>query len=349
VTDQRHGGDNPDNGRSAFTVRRYDTAMRGVATLSCFVVSAVMAIGVAEARPTVAVNGIEVAGDGVGVDVEATGVARELTQALRREAEKPGGPLQLVDPMMVADDVEALVWGKLIRDGDSYVITTHLSVIGTVGDTVSYRAHVRADDTSSVDIARWAKVIYTSLLEQIDLDAHDDATPDKPMTEAEILAVRDPSGVADVDDDPLDGGTDDPVLEARRPLPRTDRTDDADAAQSRRALRFSAAIAIGGFATWTFAALRVSDAQNQLTRLTQCFESCSDAIDAANRQGQRWERISYIAAPVALLATGASIYFGYKGYSRRTRASSSSELVGSLAITPVITPDAIGAAAAATF
>jgi hypothetical protein len=323
--------------------------MRGAASFAVFVAIAVMASRPAAARPTVAVAGIEVSGDGVGVDVEATAVARELTQALRRQADLPNAPLQLIDPMMVADDVESLVWGKLIRDGDSYIITTHLSAIGSDGDTVSYRAHVRADDTSSVDIARWAKVIYTSLLEQIDLDDKTDDVPAKPMTEAEILAVRDPSGVVDApfDDDHLDDSSDDPVLTTRDPPSRKDRDDDdPDAAQARRALMFSGALAIGGFATWTYAALRVSDAQNQLTRLTECSVLCIDAIEAANRQGERWERVSYIAAPITMLATAASIYFGYKGYAKKRRSSSSSDLVG---IAPVIAPGHLGAAATIGF
>jgi hypothetical protein len=322
----------------------------------------------ADARPTVAIAGIEVAGDSVGVDVEAVGVARELTQALRRAASKPDGPLQLIDPMVRADDVEALVWGKLVHDGDGWVATVHLSAVGADGDTVSYRATITRAQTSSVELERWGKTVYQGLLAQVDIDDKIDDEPavgpgpvaggapaTQPTTTGPVnpFLVRDPTGHGGIggpaDPPPTGDGaqvTVEPepqfVRDRARPEPRAH-------ANARRLFWISAAVAGASALLWTYSAVQIADAEDQLDRLAGC-SNCDRAIEGANAQGNRWEGVSWLAGTATIAGIAAAGLFGYQGYIVGRRPAPS-ELVGArprprpraLVVTPVIAPDRVGA------
>jgi hypothetical protein len=311
--------------------------------------------GDAAARPTVAITGIDVAGDSVGVDVEAVGIARELTRALRRAADREGMPLQAIDPMVRADDVEALVWGKLIRDGDAWVATIHLSAVGADGDTVSFRAVIPHSATSSIELEKWGRVIYDELLDQIDLTDDKVAVPvgKPPPAPDDPFAVRDPmhgdgasNGAAAEPDlgpepepDPASVDTGARFARERPVLP-----DPPPNAGARRLFWISAGITVASAALWTVSAFQVEDAEDQIERLAGCT-NCDAAIAAANAQGNRWEGISWLAGTATVAGMAAAVLFGYQGYIAH-RKPAPSELVG---VSPVITPDRVGAAVTISF
>ena len=322
----------------------------------------------AVARPTVAITAIDIAGDSVGVDIEAVGIARELTQALRRAANRPDGPLQLVDPMVRADDVEALVWGKLLRDGDGWVVTVHLSAVGADGDTVSYRAVISQARTSSVELGKWGTIVYDSLLDQVELDKDDPTPAPATGTVPPAVAGGDMSGNPFTVRDPLRGpddllpGDEDPPRVAPvviDPGPQFQRDhgvspEPAPHASARRLFWISAAVAGAGAAFWTYSWFRVSDAEDQIERLAGCT-GCDRAISAANAQGNRWEGMSWLAGTATVAGVAAAVLFGYQGYIVG-RTPGPSELVGSrrahgrgFRVTPALSPDRIGASVAVTF
>jgi hypothetical protein len=311
----------------------------------------------AAARPTVAITGIDVAGDSVGVDVEAVGIARELTRALRRAADREGQPLQVVDPMVRADDVEALVWGKLIRDGDTWVATIHLSAVGADGDTVSYRATIPHTGTSSIELEKWGRTIYDALLDQIDLTEDKVALPAPAGTPgpSDVFTVRDPT--PDLEPDLGPEPTPDPAavdtgatFQLERPIP----PDPPPNAGARRLFWISAGVAVASAALWTVAAFQVDDAEDQIERLAGCT-NCDRALAAANAQGNRWESISWLAGTATVAGTAAALLFGYQGYIVG-RKPAPSELVGrraqphrSVTVAPVVGPDRVGAGVMVTF
>jgi hypothetical protein len=329
----------------------------------------------AAARPTVAIAGIEAAGDSVGVDVEAVGVARELSRAIRRSAERPELPLQPVDPMVVADDVEALVWGKLTRDGDAWVVSVHLSAVGADGDTVSYRAVIKHDKTSSLELARWGTIIYDSLLDQIDIDDKDDVAPNKApapaiapvATESEPphpnqgpvdpFAAREPSDPPIVDDpaDPFAAPQAEPADEPEAILAiRDPGREPPEHAGARRLFWISAGVAAAGAVFWIHAAFQIDDAEDQLDNLAGC-SNCDRAIEAANAKGNRWEGLSWLAGTATVAGVAAAALFGYQGYVVGRRPAPR-ELVGAhgtrrraVTWTPVLGPDRVGAGVSVAF
>lgn len=357
------------------------------------VVAAWIAVGIgglglgtreAVARPTVVITGIDVDGDSVGVDVEAVGIARELTRALRRTAGRDGAPLQLIDPMVNADDVEAIVWGKLIRDGDAWIVTTHLSAVGAEGDTVSYRETIPHNATSSSALQLWGRVIYDALIEQLDFtaDGEDVKIAKPPVTpiatsltnasagagaNADVFAVRDPVPIADsapddvfsdrapstavatVDDDTI------PEFRAGRdPSTRPD-VDSETTANNRRLFYISAGVAAAGAVLWTVAGIQVNDAEDQIDRLEGC-SNCDRAITAANAQGNRWEGISWLAGTATVAGIAASCLFGYQAFVAGRKAGPH-ELVGDrgrarhdgLTVAPILGPDRVGAGVTVPF
>jgi hypothetical protein len=358
--------------------------MRGTGLVMC----AVLVAGAerAEARPTVAIAGVEVATDSVGVDVEAVGVARELTQALRRAASTPDGPLQLIDPMVRADDVEALVWGKLLHDGDGWVVTVHLSAVGADGDTVSYRATFTRAQTSSVELDRRGRTIYQALLAQVDVDDRIDDEPPAvaggaaakrpppagtppaagtapPTGPVNPFEVRDPSGRGEVGGGGEDRADDDllpPATVEVEPLfaRETPRAEPRGNTSARRLFWISAGIAGASALLWTYSAVRISDAEAQLERLVGC-SNCDRAVEAANAQGNRWEGVSWLAGTATLAGAAAVVLFGYQGYVVGRRPGPA-ELVGgrstgaraparSATVTPVLAPDRVGASLSLAF
>jgi hypothetical protein len=297
------------------------------AWLTCAVIAA--RSGPAAARPTVAVAGIEAAGD------DAVGVARDLSRALRQAAGAADRPLQLIDPMVIADDVEALVWGKLIRDGETWVATVHLSAVGSDGDTVSYRAVIETPRPSPEELTTWGKVIYDALLEQIDLDADAAAAAD-PFT------TRVPPEI------------DETVLLDAPPAIGSGRMPPDPHASTRRLFWISAGLTAAAGLFWIYAAVQIDDAEDQLDNLAGCT-GCDRAVQAANDQGSRWEGISWLAGTATVAGTAAMILFGYQGYvvGRRPAAS---ELVGhraapsrAFSVAPVIGADRIGAGMTVAF
>ena len=355
---------------------------------SWLAVAAVIALGgAAHARPAVAIAGIEATGDSVGVDVESVGIARELTIALRRQASRSDSPLQLVDPVVVADDVEALIWGKLIRDADAFILTIHLSPVGSESDTVSFKATIKRTQTSSAELARWSKTIYKALLDQIDIGKGDDsvaakrgkaakkpavpvaaAAPPVPTTEAEILATRDPGGSGGLVAVPQGDAPPAPVQveevkEADKPAPAPaepaqfapDRRlppEPPPGAASRRAFWIAGGVAAAGVLLWTYSALQIEDAEDQAERLQGC-NGCQEAIDAANAQGNRWEGVSYLAGTLTIGGIAAAALFGYQGYIAG-RKPAPTELVGGRAaravnVAPIIGRGRLGAGVTVTF
>lgn len=342
------------------------------------VVAAWLAVGVgvgardAAARPTVVITGIDVEGDSVGVDVEAVGIARELTRALRHAAGRDGAPLQVIDPMVNADDVEAIVWGKLIRDGDGWIVTVHLSAVGAEGDTVSYRDTLAHNATSSSALQLWGKVMYDALIEQLDFSADKEevriAKP--PAPPVDVFSVRDPvplAGPAGDDDlftdrEPIvDEDIAHPDVTAefhngRDPSTRPD-PEARGAAGARRLFYISAGVAAAGALLWTVAGVEVQDAEDQIDRLDGCT-GCDRAVAAANAQGNRWEGISWLAGTATVAGIAASCLFGYQAFIADRKAGPN-ELVGEHAsgrarrrgvtVAPVLGPDRVGAGVTVAF
>jgi len=260
-------------------------------------------------------------------------------------------PLQAIDPMVRADDVEALVWGKLIRDGDSWVATIHLSAVGADGDTVSYRAIIPHSATSSIELEKWGRVIYDGLLEQIDLSDDKVAAPvvREPAPPTDVFAVRDPMTGDGSPMEPDLGPEPEPDpasvdIGPRFAKERPVLPDPPPNAGARRLFWISTGIAVGAAALWTVSAFQVEDAEDQIERLAGCT-NCDAAIAAANAQGNRWEGISWLAGTATVAATAAAVLFGYQGYIAHRRPAAS-ELVG---VSPVITPERVGAAVTISF
>jgi hypothetical protein len=313
------------------------------AWLTCAVIAA--RSGAAAARPTVAVAGIEAAGD----DAAGVGVARDLSRALRQAAGAADRPLQLIDPMVIADDVEALVWGKLIRDGETWVATVHLSAVGSDGDTVSYRAVIEAARPAPDELTTWGKVIYDALLEQIDLDEG---------AGAGAAAAAGTNGATGATEDPFTTRVppeiDETVLLDAPPAIGSGRMPPDPHASTRRLFWISTGLTAAAGLFWIYAAVQIDDAEDQLDNLAGCT-GCDRAVQAANDQGSRWEGISWLAGTATVAGTIAAVLFGYQGYvvGRRPAAS---ELVGrratpapAFSVAPVIGADRIGAGMTVAF
>lgn len=159
-----------------------------------FLVAAVIAGSTvsAQAKPTVAVLGLEVIDDGGGIDAKITKFATDLTEALRKRAKLGAGPYTLA-PNSNKDLLEMkllsgcanearncmadigkeigsnhLIYGKVERRKQGYQVTLKLLDVESKQMERSTTELIAMDDTDAPAINKWSQRLYNRLTGQPD-------------------------------------------------------------------------------------------------------------------------------------------------------------------------------------
>jgi hypothetical protein len=163
-------------------IRRTTTA--AAVLLACFVAS----VATAEAKPSVAVLGIEVISKSGRVDAKTTNIAKKLTAELRRRASMGNGPFQLapnsdkdlLELKLLSDcasegrgcmskigaDLKAdrLLYGKLEKlGGKGYQVSLNLLNVGKRTMERNTSDLIPKTEVDQAGISKWARVLYNRL------------------------------------------------------------------------------------------------------------------------------------------------------------------------------------------
>lgn len=161
--------------------------MRRYLALAFFSLFSFAAAAQAEAKPSVAILGLEVLDAGSGVDEATTTFARDLTQALRQRASTGTGPYQLapnsdkdlLEMKLLSDcadegracmaDIgkelasDRLLYGKVEKKGGGYQVS--LKLLNVAGKSMERTSSdvIALGDASEDGINRWGRALYNRL------------------------------------------------------------------------------------------------------------------------------------------------------------------------------------------
>jgi hypothetical protein len=169
--------------------------MNRIVTIACLTLIAVGLPRVAAAKPKVAILGLALKDDGSGIDERSANVARQVTDAMRKQAKArsgpyslaPGGEKELVDAVLLAGcldanaacmvkigsspdmDTDFLIYGKLEKRDKGYQVSLNLLDVGKQ-QIVNLLTETETE-TSSAELERWGKSLYKRLVGESDTGA----------------------------------------------------------------------------------------------------------------------------------------------------------------------------------
>ncbi len=142
---------------------------------------------IAQAKPSVAVLGLEVVDDGGGLDAKTAKLATDLTNSLRKRASVGAGPFRLA-PNSKKDLLEMkllnscanearscmaaigkelkadrLIYGKIERRKNGYQVTLKLLDVTTKKMERSTTELIQLDDTDKAAVNKWSRRLYNRL------------------------------------------------------------------------------------------------------------------------------------------------------------------------------------------
>ncbi len=158
-----------------------------VVSFVCLVTTGVLA-GAAEAKPTVAILGLEVVDDGTGIDSKATQFAEAMTEALRQRARAGSGPFapaagasdkNLIEMKLLSGcDNEAtacmaaigaelaadrLLYGKIEKRPNGFQVSLKLLNVETKSAERSTSEVVPYNEAAGTALSGWGKKLYAKI------------------------------------------------------------------------------------------------------------------------------------------------------------------------------------------